>query len=950
MTDYLLIKGASENNLKNIDVKIPKNKFVVITGVSGSGKSSLAFDTIYAEGQRRYLESLSTYTRQFLGGNEKPKVDSIEGLSPAIAISQKSTSHNPRSTVGTVTEIYDYLRVLFARIGIPYCPNGHGPVEMLTTKQIVDRILDSFNEGDKIQILAPYAQRQKGTFQTDFEKLKKLGFLSLRIDGEIYSLDDEINLNKNNFHTIDVIIDRIIGHKDSDTKTRIHDAVETALKTSEGKKILVLVNDKETLYSETHSCPKCGFTVPEMEPRLFSFNSPLGCCPNCKGLGVTFEPDEDRMVPDASLSINDGGIEFFKNTAGTDNIDWQTFMCLCKHYKIDCNKPIRELSRQQLDYIFYGSDEPIEVKYRSSGGIKQEKMVMYEGVLERVKRLYYSTTSEMARAYYGKFMAEKTCPVCKGKRLGVAALSVKIGGKSIIDVTEMPITECINFFLDLKLDKNRAEIAKMALKEIISRLSFLQNVGLEYLTLSRTAQTLSGGEAQRIRLATQIGSNLTGVLYVLDEPSIGLHQKDNQMLINTLKKMRDLGNTVLVVEHDEDTMMESDFIVDIGPGAGAFGGYLVASGTPKEIIENKKSITGDYLSGRKFIPVPKSRRGGNGQKILIKGCKLNNLKNIDCTIPLGKFICVTGVSGSGKSSLIMDTLVPCINRIMFNPFTSAPKIKSITGISNIDKLIVVSQDPIGRTPRSNPATYVGVWDDIRDLYAQTQEAKARGYKKGRFSFNIVGGRCEKCQGAGLIRVEMQFLPAVYTVCDECNGKRFNDETLAVKYKGKSIYDVLEMSIAEAQTFFFNVPNIHRKLTLLCDVGLGYLKLGANSDDLSGGEAQRIKLAKFLQRNTTKNTILVLDEPTTGLHTDDVKRLIEVLNRIVNNGTTVIVIEHNLEMIKCCDYIIDMGPDGGDNGGKIIATGTPEQITSFSDVSYTAKFLEKVLDKDLKRKK
>ncbi len=940
--EKLIIKGARENNLKNINVEIPKNKLVVITGVSGSGKSSLAFDTIYAEGQRRYLESLSTYSRQFLGGNEKPNVDTIEGLSPAIAISQKSTSHNPRSTVGTVTEIYDFLRVLFARIGDPYCPNGHGKIETLTIKQIVDKIFENFKENDKIQIIAKYVRKQKGTFKKELDKLRSLGFLRLRIDNKIYSLDEEFDLNKNNFHNIDIIIDRIVGHDDKDTRSRINDAVESALKNSPTHEVIVLVNDQEFEYSEAHACKKCGFSIPEMEPRLFSFNSPIGACPNCRGLGITFEGDEHKMIPHPELSIIDGGIEYYKNTAGTTNIEWQIFECMLKHYKININTPINKLTRKQLDYILYGSDKPFHINVTSANGLKRESYEYFEGVLNHVKRLYFETTSEMARTFYGKFMSEKVCKVCHGKRLSPQALCVKINGKSIIDLTDMSIDELLNFFLELKLNDQKAQIAQLALKEIINRLTFLQNVGLGYLTLSRNANSLSGGEAQRIRLATQIGSNLTGVLYVLDEPSIGLHQKDNDMLITTLKKMRDLGNTIIIVEHDEETMLQADYIVDIGPGAGINGGSVVASGTPKEIMQSKDSITGKYLSGELFIPIPKTRRSGNGQKITIKGAQENNLKNITVNFPLGKFICVTGVSGSGKSTLVLDTLATNIQKYLFNPFTKAGKIKSITGIQDIDKLIIVTQEPIGRTPRSNPATYIGVFDDIRELFALVPEAKARGYKKGRFSFNIPGGRCEKCQGDGVIRIAMQFLPDVYVKCDECHGKKYNDETLSIKYKGKSIYDILEMSVNEALEFFKNVPNIHHKISLLNDVGLGYLKLGANSNTLSGGEAQRIKLAKFLQKNSTSKTILILDEPTTGLHTDDIKKLINILNRIVDAGTTLIVIEHNLDLIKCADYIIDLGRDGGEAGGQVIATGTPEQLLNYCDISYTAQYLKKLL--------
>ncbi|MDR0739698.1 MAG: excinuclease ABC subunit UvrA [Mycoplasmataceae bacterium] len=943
MHDKLIIKGARENNLKNINLEIPKNKLVVITGLSGSGKSSLAFDTIYAEGQRRYLESLSSYARQFLGGNEKPDVDLIDGLSPAISIDQKSTSHNPRSTVGTVTEIYDYLRVLFARIGTPYCPNGHGIIETLTTKQILNKIIENFKDGDKLQILSPFMHRQKGTFKTELEKLKADGFLRIRIDGHQYSLDENITLEKNKFHNLDIVVDRIIAHNDHETKSRINDALETAIKYGEGK-VVIVNGEQETLYSQSHSCKVCGFTIPEMEPRLFSFNSPLGACEHCKGLGFTYEPDENKMIPDKSLSINDGGIDYFKNTVNTTSIDWQKFNVMLTHYKVDKNKQLGKFTKNELDLIMYGSQEPINIELHSSSGNSYKKYDYVEGVLELVKRRHLETTSEMARQYYSKYMSEKVCEVCHGKKLSAAALAVKINNKDIIEVTKLPIRNAINFLLELNLTEQQQQIAKLALKEIIDRLSFLDNVGLNYLTLSRSAATLSGGESQRIRLATQIGSSLTGILYVLDEPSIGLHQKDNGQLIKTLKKMRDLGNTLIVVEHDEDTMLSSDYLIDIGPGAGEAGGKIVATGTPKEVMRNPDSLTGKYLNGALSIPIPKVRRSGNGQKIILKGANAHNLKNLEVTFPLGKLIVVTGVSGSGKSTLINETLAKNIQKILFSPFTNAPTIKSIVGINNLDKLIMVSQEPIGRTPRSNPATYVGVFDDIRELFAQHPEAKARGYTKGRFSFNVPGGRCEKCWGDGVIRIEMHFLPDVYITCSECNGKKYNDETLSIKYKGKSIYDVLEMSVLQALEFFKNIPNIRHKLELMNDVGLGYIKLGTPATNLSGGEAQRIKLAKFLQKRASNNTLLILDEPTTGLHTHDIGNLIKVLNRIVNHGATVIVIEHNFELIKCADHIIDLGPEGGELGGQIIATGTPEQIISKSDISYTAAYLKKYLKK------
>ena len=937
----IYVQGARQNNLKNVDVVIPKNKLVVMTGLSGSGKSSLAFNTIYAEGQRRYLESLSSYARQFLGANDKPDVDSIEGLLPAISIDQKTTSNNPRSTVGTVTEIYDYLRLLWARIGIPYCPNGHGPIKTLTTKQIVDKIYLDFKQESRLQVLAPIAYKQKGTFAKELNKLKLDGFLRVRIDGNIYSLDDPIELDKNKFHYIDIIVDRIVLNPDNQTHDRLTEAVETSLKHGNNK-IVIWDGKNDILYSKNHSCPVCGFSIPEMEPRLFSFNSPTGYCEKCKGLGFTYEPDEERMIPDKSLSINQGGIRWFKNVIDTKNLEWQKFDALLKHYNIDKDKPLSKMSRRELDLMLYGSDEPIEVIAKSEGRKTYVYNECIEGVLTTIKRRHLETNSEMAREFYGMYMVEKPCDECHGHRLSKKALSVKINGKSIMDVCDMSVAEMHDWFLGLELNDTERQIGKQVLKEIVNRLEFLINVGLDYLTLSRPAGTLSGGENQRIRLAAQIGSSLTGVLYVLDEPSIGLHQKDNAKLINTMKAMRDLGNSLIVVEHDTETMQAADYLIDIGPQAGVNGGKVVACGTVDDIIKAKDSITGKYLSGEYTIPVPKTRRGGNGKKITIKGCKANNLKNLTVTFPLGKLICVTGVSGSGKSTLINETLVANIRKILFNPFELAPKITDLTGIKDIDNLVVVTQEPIGRTPRSNPATYVGLFDDIRTVFANTPEAKARGYDKSRFSFNCDSGRCEKCQGDGYIRIAMHFLPDVYVKCDECGGKRYNQETLSVLYKNKSIYDVLEMSVDEAYEFFINIPSIKRKLELMRDVGLGYLKLGELSTDLSGGEAQRIKLAKFLQKKASDRTIIVLDEPSTGLHQHDIAKLIEVLNRIVNNGTTVIIIEHNLDIIKCADYIIDLGPDGGDRGGRVITTGTPEQILKDADKSYTAKYLKKVL--------
>lgn len=941
--EFIVIKGARENNLKNIDIEIPKNKLVVITGLSGSGKSSLAFDTIYAEGQRRYLESLSSYARQFLGGNEKPDVDSIEGLSPAISIDQKTTSHNPRSTVGTVTEIYDYLRLLFARIGKPYCINGHGLISTMSIKQIVDNIVDN-EVGSKIQILSPIIKQEKGTFKNKIEELKRQGYLRIRANNIVYSLDDEIELDKNKKHNIEIIIDRIILNKDNPTRSRIYEAVEKASKEANGH-VLVLINDKEIFFSQNHSCDVCGFNIPDLEPRLFSFNSPIGACKYCNGLGFTYEPDKNKIVPDQNLSINQGAISYYKNVMDEPTYDLRKTLCLLKHFNIDLNKPFKDLTKNEKEIVFHGSDENIEYIIESKDGRKREAYGPIEGIADLIKRRYHETSSEMAREFYNKFMSNIDCNVCHGKKLSNEALAVKVNNVDIIELTELNISKTMEFFLNLKLNESDAKIANLVLKEIINRLSFLENVGLNYLTLSRNASTLSGGESQRIRLATQIGSSLTGVLYVLDEPSIGLHQKDNEKLINTLKNMRDLGNTLIVVEHDEDTMRASDYLIDIGPGAGIFGGELVACGPVDDVLKNKKSITAQYLSGEKKIEIPKNRRSGNGKSIEIIGASGNNLKKIDVKFPLGKFIAVTGVSGSGKSTLINETLVKAIEQKMLNPFIIPKEFKSIKGTEFIDKIVKVSQDPIGRTPRSNPATYVSVFDDIRDLFARTKEAKARGYEKGRFSFNVKGGRCENCGGDGLIRIEMHFLPDVYVKCSECNGRKYNEETLQVLYKDKSIYDVLEMNVSEAIEFFYDNPEIKRKLDLMNEVGLSYLKLGTPSTQLSGGEAQRIKLAKHLQKRPTGKTLYVLDEPSTGLHIHDISKLIEVLNHIVNHGDTVIIVEHNLDMIKVADYVIDLGPDGGDNGGKIIATGTPEQIASKKDVSYTGEFLDKILYND-----
>lgn len=940
--DWIIIKGARENNLKNIDINIPKNKFVIITGLSGSGKSSLAFDTIYAEGQRRYLESLSSYVRQFLGGNEKPDVDSIEGLSPAISIDQKTTSHNPRSTVGTTTEIYDYLRLIFARIGKPFCKNGHGLIKTLSVNQIIENVFKS-ESNSKIQVLSPIIISEKGTFKNKFEQLKKLGYLRIRVDKQNLTLDEPIELDKNKKHSIDIIIDRIILNNDTQTRSRLYDSIEKAIKESLGN-VVVLINDEEHFFSQNHSCNICGFSIPELEPRLFSFNSPIGACKYCNGLGFTYESDIEKIMPDFKLSINEGGISYFKNIMDDTSRDLQKMKALWKHYSIDLDKPLSLLSKEMIDIILYGSDEKIHIILNMQNNTKYETNDTIEGVASLIKRRYHETSSEMAREFYSKFMSNINCEICNGKKLSVEALSVKINKKNIIELTEMDIGTLISFFLNIDLSEADKSIAKMALEEIINRLSFLDNVGLDYLSLSRSAATLSGGESQRIRLATQIGSSLTGVLYVLDEPSIGLHQKDNEKLITTLKNIRDLGNTLIVVEHDEETMLACDHIIDIGPGAGIHGGELVAQGTIEDLCKNNDSITGKYLSKKLKIEIPKNRRSGNGRAIEIFGAKGNNLKNIDVKFPLGKFIVVTGVSGSGKSTLINETLVKALEQKLLNPFIKPKEFKAIKGCEFIDKIVKISQDPIGRTPRSNPATYVSVFDDIRDLYTRTIESKARGYEKGRFSFNVKGGRCERCQGDGLIKIEMHFLPNVFIKCEECNGKKYNSETLQILYKNKSIYDTLEMSVDEARIFFYEIPEIKRKLDLMSDVGLGYIKLGTQATFLSGGEAQRIKLAKNLQKRATGKTMFILDEPTTGLHVHDISKLIEVLNRIVDHGDTIVVVEHNLDLIKVADYVIDLGPDGGINGGKVIATGTPEQMVSKKDVSYTAVYLNKVLNK------
>ena len=937
--DKIIIRGAKENNLKNISLDIPRNKLVVMTGLSGSGKTSLAFDTIYAEGQRRYVESLSAYARQFLGGVDKPNVELIEGLSPAISIDQKTTSNNPRSTVGTVTEIYDYLRLLYARVGVPYCPDHHIPITGLTITEMVNTV-NQYEDGTKMTILAPIVRNKKGTFKDTFEKLQKDGYVRVRVDGEIKLLEDDITLEKNNRHDIDVVVDRIV--KRSDSRSRIHDSMETALSLADGK-VIVSTGDKENLFSSNYACSICGFSVPTLEPRLFSFNAPLGACATCHGLGITEEVDVDILIPDPDLSINEGGIRYYKNIVGTENIEWQTFAMLCKTYKIPLDKPIKTFTKKQMDIILYGSDKPIKYVIYSSSGNRYDRNDFIEGVKKLIERRYVETTSSWSKDWYHSFMMESTCPTCGGKRLNKEALSVIVGDKNIMEFTAMSVVQALDWLDKLTLTETQAKIAELVIKEIRNRLQFLKDVGLDYLTLDRLAGTLSGGEAQRIRLATQIGSRLSGVLYVLDEPSIGLHQRDNARLIETLKNMRDLGNSLIVVEHDEETMMSADWIVDIGPGAGIHGGNVMASGTPLEVMKNENSITGLYLSGKKRIDVPKSRRKGNGKYVEIQGASENNLKHINVKFPLGKFVVVTGVSGSGKSTLVNEIFTKTVQQSIGKMKRVKPgKFDKIKGTENIDKLVQIDQDPIGRTPRSNPATYTGVFDDIRDVFAATPEAKMRGYDKGRFSFNVKGGRCEACQGDGVKVISMNFLPDVYVPCEVCHGQRYNDATLQCTFKGKNIYEVLEMPVEEALSFFANNPKIKNKLQTLNDVGLGYLKLGQSSTTLSGGEAQRVKLASELQKKPTGKTVYILDEPTTGLHTDDVKRLIAVLQRIVDTGNTVLVIEHNLDVIKCADWIIDLGPEGGDNGGTVIVTGTPEKVAK-EEKSWTGQYLKKAIE-------
>lgn len=942
MINKIIIKGARQHNLKNIDVELPKNEFIVITGVSGSGKSSLAFDTIYSEGQRRYVESLSAYARQFIGQMNKPEVDSIEGLAPAISIEQKTTNRNPRSTVGTITEVYDYLRLLYAHIGTPHCPICNRKVEKQSIDEIVDSILSKFKEDEKLILLAPVVKDKKGSHKNIFLNLFKKGFVRARINGEILYLEEEINLDKNKKHNIEVVVDRLVLKKeDKDFLNRLSQSIETATDLSNGK--LIVNNGKEDfLYSENYSCPvHDDVSIPELNPRLFSFNAPYGACPECKGLGKKLEVDENKLIEDENLSINGGGI-YIPGAANRKGYTWEVFKIMAKKHNIDINTPVKNLSKEALDIIFYGSDTQFRVDYDGDGfavhGLRE-----YEGAVKNLERRYYESFSEAQKEEIeNKYMVEKICKLCNGKRLKDEVLSVTINDKNIMDICDMSIKKSLDFFLELKLNKKQEKIAKEILKEIRERLNFMVNVGLEYLTLSRETKTLSGGEAQRIRLATQIGSGLTGVLYVLDEPSIGLHQKDNDKLLATLNRLKDLGNTLIIVEHDEDTMMQADKILDIGPGAGEYGGDIVAYGTPQEIMKNTKSTTGKFLSGKEKIEIPKKRREWN-KSIKIYGAKGNNLKNIDVEFPLGLMTVVTGVSGSGKSTLINSTLYP----ILFNKLNKGKlyplEYKKIEGLEELEKVINIDQTPIGRTPRSNPATYTKIFDDIRDIFAQTQDAKMHGFQKGRFSFNVKGGRCEACQGAGIIKIEMNFLPDVYVECEVCKGKRYNKETLEVFYKGKNIHDVLNMSVIEAYEFFKNIPSLEKKLKVLIDVGLDYIKLGQPATTLSGGEAQRIKLASELSKSSRGKTLYILDEPTTGLHFQDIKKLLEVLNRLIDKGNSVIIIEHNLDVIKTADYIIDIGVDGGENGGTVVATGTPEKIAK-SKKSYTGKYIAKILKK------